>query len=74
MYTIILYVTLCLGGADNCHAQEPITWTADEAILQETAQICSALAESVTVDAGENTVDAECHVIGPDERDTHVDN
>lgn len=73
MYTVILYVTLCLGGTEDCRAQEPITWTADEVILQETIQTCTELAESVTVDAGENTVDAECHVIGPDERDTHVD-
>lgn len=73
MYIVILYVTLCMSGIDECHAQEPITWTADEAILQETIQTCTELAESVTVDVGENTVDAECHIIGPDERDRHVD-
>lgn len=73
MYTVVLYVTLCLGGTEECRAQEPITWTADDVVLQETIQTCTELAESVTVEAGVNTVTAECHVIGHDERDRHAD-
>lgn len=73
MYTIIIYVTLCMSGTGDCHAQEPLSWTADIAILAVTADICTSLARELETSTGPTTVTAECHIIGPDERDRHVD-
>lgn len=70
MFTIVLYVTLCMSGIDECHAQEPLSWRADADTLAATVGICRSLAEDLEVTDGPHTLEAECHVLPPDEQDT----
>lgn len=64
MFTIILYVTLCLPNVDHCEASEPVSWYANEETLHTTVEDCLIEADKLArVSDSQVSVSASCHVL-----------